>query len=124
LQHWLWPSICQCRSSAQDADDWWDGIEEDAGRGGGEARGDATDDVASDGADGALLSDEDDDEGGAEPADDERYRDMLAAATGRPRDADASRQRRRRRDVLVSEAYPESEYNVSTQAATAGGRLV
>ncbi len=63
-----------------------------------------------------------DDDEGAEPADDERYRDMLAAATGRQRDADALRQRRRRRDVLVSEAYPESEYNVSAQAATAGGR--
>ena len=56
-------------SLAQDADDWWDGIEEEADRGG-EAREDASDDLASDGGDAALLSDGDDD--GDEPADDER----------------------------------------------------
>ena len=105
-------AVCQCWSAVQDADDWWDGIEEDADPGSG-GREDAADD-GSDGGDALALSDE-----GEEPADDERYRDMLAAATGRLRDADA-RQRRRRSDVLVSEAYPESEYNVSAQAATAG----
>ena len=59
----------------------------------------------------------DDDEGEVE--DDERYRDMLAAVTGgegRP----AVVARKRRHDVLVSEAYPESEFNLNPNAATAG----
>ncbi len=102
----------------QDADDWWDGHDQvDVGRGPAHGEDDA-----------AYASDRDalepsDDGAEEELADDERYRDMLAAATGRPRDADAGpagRRRRRRGDVLVSEAYPESEYNLSAQAATAG----
>ena len=49
--------------------------------------------------------------------DDERYRNMLESATGssEPRAA-----RKRRHDVLVTEAYPESEFNLNPNAATAG----
>ena len=101
----------------QDADDWWDGADEaDAGRGPASGEDDAADASDSD----ALEPSDDGAE--EEPEDDERYRDMLAAATGRPRSADAgpAGRRKRRHDVLVSEAYPESEYNLSAQAATAG----
>ena len=107
------PDSDHCDPLLQDADDWWDGQEQaDRGPAGGE-------DDAADASDSETP--EPSDRGEEEPADDERYRDMLATATGRPRGADAGPAgRRRRRDVLVSEAYPESEYNLSAQAATAG----
>lgn len=58
---------------------------------------------------GADAGDEDSD-------DDERHAAMLADIRG----GDASGRKRKRRDAVISEAYPESEYNLNPVSATAG----
>ena len=97
-------------------DDWWDAEEPSlvAQQSPGQQSPEA---LSAELSDGEPSSDDDEDEGEVE--DDERYRDMLAAVTGgegRP----AVVARKRRHDVLVSEAYPESEFNLNPNAATAG----
>lgn len=95
-------------------DDWWDAEEPPL------VQQQSTEPQSME-ASGAELSDEEpsSDEEEDELQDDERYRDMMAAVTG-GQDRPAVVGRKRRNDVLVSEAYPESEYNLNPNAATAG----
>lgn len=53
---------------------------------------------------------------GEDSDDDERHTAMLADIRG----GDEAGRKRKRRDVVVSEAYPESEYNLNPVSATTG----
>lgn len=100
-------------------DDWWDAEEPPPEGDAPDAAGDAG--PPSDGE--PDFSDDSADDEGSEPEDDERYRDMLAAATGGG-GGERGAARKRRHDVLVTEAYPESEFNLNPNAATAGAATV
>lgn len=115
--------ICLPVRVQEGEDDWWDAEEPVPEGYAPSAPGDSG---PSDGEPGpsdgdAELSDDSADEG-MEPEDDDRYRDMLAAATGGSSEPRAAR--KRRHDVVVTEAYPESEFNLNPNAATAGTAAV
>jgi U3 small nucleolar RNA-associated protein 14 len=66
------------------------------------------------------MQDLSEDEAGAagdDSEDERRHAAMLADV----RAAGGANRKRKRRDVLISEAYPESEYNLNPAAASGGG---
>ncbi|GLC47246.1 hypothetical protein PLESTF_000895000 [Pleodorina starrii] len=111
----------------------WDDDDEGEGADDADGAGEADDDDLllgdDDDADGDLdgLEDEDDEGGdGDGDEDDERHRAMLEDILGAADGGGGGARKRARRNpnaAVVSEAYPESEYNLNPGAASAGGAV-
>eukprot|EP00897_Mesotaenium_endlicherianum_P003509 jgi/Mesen1/3186/ME000184S02248 len=113
----------QQRKKAREVEEYDEEDEGEEGEEGGEGEEEGGEALGEQGADDDVFEgdgdeDDDDDDDDDSENDEERRQGLIAAVTGR----DASQlgrpgERRRRRNVVLSEGYPESEYNLNPAAA-------